>query len=156
MGHISFDISPLSDNTWQVELIFLQVSQYCATRAERTSIWNIYNILILSKHYLSTKIHPNIESSTNIFLLFCFVAKITWGHTVDTTGPTMDSAFNLYSCVIVNLIDLAVKTAQQVFQSVIEKVFLCDTSDLGQSLILISELIFIIIYKPKFISHNAQ
>ena len=142
MGHISFDISPLSDNTWQVELIFLQVSQYCATRAERTSIWNIYNILILSKHYLSTKIHPNIESSTNIFLLFCFVAKITWGHTVDTTGSTMDSAFRLYSCVIVNLIDLAVKTAQQVFQSVIEKVFLCDTSDLGHSLILISEPIF--------------
>ena len=109
VGHISFDISPLSDNTWQVELIFLQVSQYCATRAERTGIWNIYNILILSKLYLSTKIHPNIESSTNIFLLFCFVAKITWGHTgatLDTTGPTMDSAFNLYSCVIVNLIDL--------------------------------------------------
>ena len=140
MGHISFDISPLSDNTWQVELIFLQVSQYCATRAERTSIWNIYNILILSKLYLSTKIHQNIESSTNIFLLFGFVAKITWG--VAATGPTMDSAFRLYSCVIVNLIDLAVKTAQQLFQSVIEKVFLCDTSDLGQSLILISEPIF--------------
>ena len=40
VGHISLDISPLSDNTWQVELIFLQVSQHCATRAERTRTHN--------------------------------------------------------------------------------------------------------------------
>ena len=87
--------------------ISLSLSVLCHKGRTHQHIYNIYNILILSKHYLSTKIHPNIESSTNIFLLFCFVAKITWGHTVDTTWPTMDSAFRLYSCVIVNLIDLA-------------------------------------------------
>ena len=44
VGHISLDISPLSDNTWQVELIFLQVSQHCATRAEPTRTQNPHRI----------------------------------------------------------------------------------------------------------------
>ena len=40
VGRISLDISPLSDNTWQVELIFLQVS-LSQDRATRTYIAGI-------------------------------------------------------------------------------------------------------------------
>ena len=140
MGHISFDISPLSDNTWQVELIFLQVSQYCATRAERTSIWNIYNITYPQKYI-------QILKAVLIFS-YCFVL---WQKLPGATlwTPQDRRWIQLLIFILVWLwISLiwwnrrVVKTVQQVFQSVIEKVFLCDTSDLGHSLILISEPIF--------------
>ena len=37
VGRISLDISPLSDNTWQVEVIFLQLSQSMRRQKKNTA-----------------------------------------------------------------------------------------------------------------------
>ena len=56
VGRISLDISPLSDNTWQVELIFLQVSQQNAPERRSLIAFRSFNFmpLIHNTHIISS------------------------------------------------------------------------------------------------------
>ena len=148
VGRISLDISPPSDNTWQVELIFLQVSQHSASRTERTRTQIPHCTWLL-------KLHSNIVNSIiireciyfrqillcrNMFLylgLYPFTKnwRVVLGHKPCSFGYQCCSIVKCYVSIKLHCAtDIFAKIpgrcepCRKVFQTVIGKVFCCQTS----------------------------